>query len=104
MEEKMKYRADLEHGDYNGYRPLGVAQIVPGIKDNVEMYNLFKFLPRLERTQPAVITENKTEIEAFQRHIAEDTVQKLLTLISLVLELPEDYLSRGHQYNDLSEW
>ena len=23
MTEKLKYRADLEHGNYNGYRPLG---------------------------------------------------------------------------------
>lgn len=103
MEEKLKYRANLEKGDYNGYRPLGVAQIVPGIKDNVEMYNLFKFIPELERTQPQVIHENRAEIEKFQKHVAQDTIQKLLVLISLVLELPEDYLSNGHQYNDISE-
>ena len=42
-EEKLKYRADLEHGDYNGYRPKGVAEIFPGMNDNVEMYNVFKF-------------------------------------------------------------
>lgn len=23
-EEKLKYRADLEHGGYNGYKPLGL--------------------------------------------------------------------------------
>ena len=103
MEEKLNYRADLEHGNYNGYRPLGVAEIVPGIKDNVEMYNLFKFIPQLERTQPQVIHDNRTVIEKFQRHIAEDTIQKLLVLISLVLELPEDYLSNGHRYDDISE-
>jgi isopenicillin N synthase-like dioxygenase len=36
MEEKLRHRADLEHGHYSGYRPLGVAEIVPGMKDNVE--------------------------------------------------------------------
>ena len=23
-EEKLKYRADLEHGGYNGYKPMGL--------------------------------------------------------------------------------
>ena len=103
MSEKLKHRARLEEGHYSGYRPLGVAEIVPGIKDNVEMYNVFKYLPELERSQPDVVVENREEIEMFQRHIHEDVIQKLLVLISLVLELPEDYLSRGHRYEDLSE-
>lgn len=60
-------------------------------------------VPELERTQPDVIVQNKAEIEKFQRKIAEDIVQKLLVLIALVLELPEDYLTNGHQYNDVSE-
>ncbi|KAK3677735.1 hypothetical protein LTR78_002585 [Recurvomyces mirabilis] len=102
-EEKLKYRADLEHGNYNGYRPRGSIELFPGLFDNVEMYNVFKFLPELERTQPAVIQENRAEVEAFQRHIAEDVAQKLLTLIAIVLELPEDHLTNGHRYNDLSE-
>lgn len=102
-EQKLKYRADLEHGNYNGYRPLGSIELLPGRRDNVEMYNVFKFIPELERSQPAIILDHKAEIEHFQRHIAQDTVQKLLTLISIILELPEDYLSNGHRYNDISE-
>jgi isopenicillin N synthase-like dioxygenase len=42
-EEKVKYKADLEHGNYNGYRPKGSGEILPGKRDNVEMYNVFKF-------------------------------------------------------------
>jgi len=102
-EEKLKYRADLEHGNYSGYRPLGSSELLPGLRDNVEMYNVFKFIPQLERTQPDVILEHKAEIESFQRHITEDVVQKLLVLIALVLELPEDYLTNGHKYDDVSD-
>lgn len=102
-EEKLKYRADLEHGNYNGYRPLGSIELLPGLRDNIEMYNVFKFIPELERTQPAVVVEHKAEIERFQRHIAEDVVQKLLVLIAIVLELPEDYLTNGHKYDDVSD-
>lgn len=67
------------------------------------MYNIFKHLPELERSHPDVIHENRTAIEKFQRVIAEDIVQKLLTLISIVLELPENYLSNGHRYEDVSD-
>jgi isopenicillin N synthase-like dioxygenase len=50
-----------------------------------------------------VIEHHRAEIESFQRHIAQDTVQKLLTLTALVLELPEDALTNGHKYDDVSD-
>ena len=103
MEEKLKYRADLENGSYSGYRPLGAFEIFPGLRDNFKMFNIFKFLPELERTQPDIVNQYKDEIERFQRRIAEDIAQKLLVLISIMLELPEGYLSQGHQYDDISE-
>ena len=103
MDEKLQHRADMEHGHYSGYRWLGMSEIVPGMKDNVEMYNLFKFNGKHERSHPAVINDNRPEIEKFQRHIAQDTVQKLLVLISIVLELPEDALSQGHKWDDDSD-
>lgn len=28
-EEKLKYRADLEHGNYSGYRPIGMQELFP---------------------------------------------------------------------------
>jgi isopenicillin N synthase-like dioxygenase len=67
------------------------------------MYNVFKFTKELARSHPEVIEQHREEIESFQRHIAQDTVQKLLTLIALVLELPEDALTNGHKYDDVSD-
>jgi isopenicillin N synthase-like dioxygenase len=67
------------------------------------MYNIFKFIPALQRTHPDIVNQHRAEIEKFQRVIAEDIVQKLMTLISILLELPEDYLSQGHKYNDVSD-
>ena len=67
------------------------------------MYNVFKFTPELTRSHPPVIEHHRAKIEAFQRHIAQDTVQKLFTLIALVLELPEDALTNGHKYDDVSD-
>lgn len=102
-EEKLRYRADLEHGNYSGYRPVGSIEVFPGLRDNIEMYNVFKYIPALARDHPAVIEQHRSEIEAFQRHIAQVTVRKLLTLIALVLELPEDALTKGHEYDDVSD-
>ena len=118
-EEKLKYRADTENGGYNGYKPLGlrvssapvssqdylgltrVQEIVPGIFDNTEIYNIPKFIPALERPHPSVVEENKPEIEHFARHIHNNVVQKLLALFAIVLELPEDYFAARHRYDEI---
>lgn len=101
--EKLKHKAHLEVGNYNGYRPKGTIELFPGLRDNVEMYNVFKQLPALQRSHPDIIHQHHDEIEHFQRHIAQDIVPKLLTLIAIILELPEDTLVNGHKYDDISE-
>ena len=55
-EDKLKYRADLENGDYNGYRPKGMQELFPGMTDNFEMYNIFKF-SRSDRLTDKVMYE-----------------------------------------------
>ncbi|KAF4462758.1 flavonol synthase [Fusarium albosuccineum] len=99
-EEKLRHRADLENGGYNGYKPLGLREIKPGIFDNTEIYNIPKFIPALERSHPAIINENKDEIEHFARHIHSEIVLKLLTLFAIILELPEDHFTKSHRYDD----
>ncbi|KAJ3959531.1 hypothetical protein N0V92_003847 [Colletotrichum tropicale] len=99
-EEKLKYRADLENGGYNGYKPLGLREVRPGVFDNTEIFNIPKFIPAFERPQPNVINENKEEIEHFARHIHNHIVQKLLTLFAIILELPEDYFAGRHRYDE----
>ncbi|OJK03728.1 hypothetical protein ASPACDRAFT_22765 [Aspergillus aculeatus ATCC 16872] len=99
FEERLKYRAPLEEGNYNGYRPLGSVELAPGLPDKVEMYNLFKFIPQTQRTQPDVIRRHWKEIEQVHRHIHEKVAHKILRLLAIVLELPdEEALVRGHRY------
>ncbi|KAI0394729.1 Clavaminate synthase-like protein [Xylariaceae sp. FL0594] len=99
-EEKLRYRADLENGGYNGYKPLGLREVRPGIFDNTEIYNIPKFIPELERPHPAVICRNRPAIERFARHIHENVVGKLLVLFARVLELPEeDFFLQRHRYD-----
>lgn len=103
MAEKMAHAADIAAGTYNGYRARGTREQFPGLRDNVEFYNLFKLNGRLERSQPELIMRHRAAIERCQRHIVEDVTRKLLTLVALVLELPEDGLAKGHAWEDVSE-
>ncbi|KAI0406904.1 hypothetical protein F4802DRAFT_80950 [Xylaria palmicola] len=102
-EEKLKYRADLENGGYNGYKPLGLREVRPGIFDNTEIYNIPKFIPELERPHPEVVNQNRRNIEAFARHINDDVVGKLLVLFAMILELPEDFFLQRHRYDVRSD-
>ncbi|OTA99785.1 hypothetical protein M426DRAFT_268787 [Hypoxylon sp. CI-4A] len=102
-EEKLKYRADLENGGYNGYKPLGLREIRPGVFDNTEIYNIPKFIPAFERPHPEVINANREEIEGFARHIHDNIVRKLLTLFAIILELPEDFFLQTHRYEEKSD-
>ncbi|KAI1433165.1 hypothetical protein GGR50DRAFT_520775 [Xylaria sp. CBS 124048] len=102
-EELLRYRADIEHGGYNGYKPIGLRELRPGIFDNTEMYNIPKFIPELERAHPDVINDNRTSIEAFARRINSNVVDKLLVLFAIVLELPEDFFLQRHRYDARSQ-
>ncbi|KAF2446408.1 2OG-Fe(II) oxygenase superfamily protein [Karstenula rhodostoma CBS 690.94] len=102
-DEKLKYRADLENGGYNGYKPLGLREMRPGVNDNTEIYNIPKFIPQLERSHPDIINTHREEIERFARHINDDIVGKLLVLFAIILELPEDFFLQKHRYDEKSD-
>ncbi|CAJ2512726.1 Uu.00g008450.m01.CDS01 [Anthostomella pinea] len=102
-DEKLKFRADLENGGYNGYKPLGIREVRPGIYDNTEIYNIPKFIPALERPHPEIINQNRDDIESFARHINDHVVGKLLVLFAIVLELPEDFFLQRHRYEEKSD-
>ncbi|KAK2753335.1 hypothetical protein FQN55_003464 [Onygenales sp. PD_40] len=103
LEEKLKYRADLENGGYNGYKPAGLRELVPGKFDNTEIYNIPKFTPDYIRPQPSVITTHEPEIRHFATHIHNEIIRKLLVLLALILELPEDTFLANHRYDKKSD-
>lgn len=103
MEEKMKFRADLEHGGYNGYKPLGLREIKPGYFDNTEIYNIPKFIPEFAMKHPDIVEEHIEEVESFSKRIYENVVRKLLVLFAMVLDLPEDYFLQTHEYEQNSD-
>ncbi|KAI9041827.1 putative 1-aminocyclopropane-1-carboxylate oxidase [Aspergillus affinis] len=78
-EEKSPYRAALEQGGYNGWKPAGTRNLIPGVKDNFEIYNIPKFIPEhADRAHPDVIRQQLPTIERFSRHIHDEIVTKLL--------------------------
>ncbi|BCS19507.1 uncharacterized protein APUU_12335S [Aspergillus puulaauensis] len=103
-EEKQKYRAALEQGDYNGWKPAGIRTLVPGVKDNFEIYNIPKFTPEhADRKHPDVVREHWQSIEHFSKHIHEKIVKKLLTVFAIALGLEdEEWLVNKHRYEQTS--
>jgi isopenicillin N synthase-like dioxygenase len=73
------------------------------ILDNVEAFQIPKFIPANshEPFHP-FLSQFRPEIEDFSRRSV-DVASKVLTLFSIMLELPEDYFSKQHRYDDKSE-
>ncbi|KAM0332521.1 hypothetical protein ACHAQA_002804 [Verticillium albo-atrum] len=101
---KSPYRAALEVGDYNGWKPAGTRDLIPGVKDNFEIYNIPKFIPEHEdRPHPEVVQRHLGVVERFSRHIHDEIVQKLLVIFALALELEdENWLVNRHRYEESS--
>ncbi|KAH7379628.1 2OG-Fe(II) oxygenase superfamily protein [Pyrenochaeta sp. MPI-SDFR-AT-0127] len=106
LEEKgdPKYRCDFAQGNYFGYRAANEKTIMgTDVLDNVESVNIPKFIPANDK-EPfhPYLRQFRAEIEDFSRRSLE-LASKVFTLFSIILELPEDYFSRQHLYDDQSE-
>jgi isopenicillin N synthase-like dioxygenase len=51
----------------------------------------------------SIVKENYAEIASFHRDVWEKVVRKLFVLISIILELPENYLANAHAYDEDSD-
>ena len=99
-EDKENYRANLEAGDYNRWKPAGTRDLIPGVKDNFEIYNIPKFTPEhADRLHPDVVRNHWSIIEKFSRHIHDHIVTKLLVIFAVALGLEdEQWLVKKHRY------
>lgn len=104
-EEKVKFRAALEQGDYNGWKPAGTRNLIPGVKDNFEIYNIPKFIPEhADRKHPEVVQSHIDTIETFSKHIHDEIVKKLLIIFALALGLEdEEWFVKKHRYEKSSD-
>ncbi|CAN9159449.1 unnamed protein product [Alternaria alternata] len=106
LEEKgdPEYRCDFANGNYFGYRAANEKRIMgTTVLDNVESINIPKFIPSNshEPFHP-FLHSFRSEIEDFSRRSL-DIASKIFKLFSLILELPENYFSDQHRYDDPSE-
>jgi isopenicillin N synthase-like dioxygenase len=102
--EKAPYKAALDQGDYNGWKPAGTRDLIPGVKDNFEIFNIPKFIPEhANRPQPSIVKEHWNTIERFSRNIHEQIVKKLLVIFAIALQLEdEEWFVKKHRYEESS--
>ncbi|KXH38719.1 flavonol synthase [Colletotrichum nymphaeae SA-01] len=103
-EEKAPYRAALEAGDFNGWKPRGTRELIPGVRDNFEIYNIPKFIrEHASRPHPDVVKDNLATIEQFSRYVNDEIVRKLLVIFALALGLEdEEWFVKKHRYEKSS--
>lgn len=123
IEEKRSFACNFAEGEYFGYRENERWIGDTGVKDNVEMVcrniifvwerNLLTCLLQLNipKAIPAwkdiprhrIVRQNYDEIACFHRDLFDKVLRKLFVLISIILELPENYLANSHSYDERSD-
>ncbi|EHY61274.1 hypothetical protein HRR83_008971 [Exophiala dermatitidis] len=104
LEEKRKFPCNFAQGEYFGYRENSRWIGDTGVKDNVEMLNIPKDIPALSHVpKHDIVRDHYDEIASFHREVFDKVIRKLLILISIILELPEDYLLNAHDYDQVSD-
>lgn len=110
-EEKEPYAAKLAEGSFAGYKLRGIWKRDGGAPDNLEVcvnamkaheqhYNLETESFATNAPHPPAIQPYLPELRAFAEHTYKYVVYRILKLISLVLELPEDYLWGLHDHSE----
>ncbi|PWN51084.1 Clavaminate synthase-like protein [Violaceomyces palustris] len=94
-EDKAKYKADiLRTGSFVGYKEQGHWKI-DGVKDRIEQLNIGSqsYSPEARsKLFPPSIQSLLPEVEAFAKYNHQVILRKILSVLSLVLKLPADYL------------
>ncbi|CEL10944.1 Putative Flavonol synthase [Aspergillus calidoustus] len=104
IEEKRFFPCNFAEGEYFGYRENSRWIGDTGVKDNVEMLNIPKAIPEWDSVpRHKIVQENYEEIASFHRDLFEKVAHKLFVLMSIILELPENYLSDAHAYDNRSD-
>ncbi|GAA6018472.1 hypothetical protein JCM11491_007010 [Sporobolomyces phaffii] len=102
---KRRHPCDFKNGNFFGFREGFRLMGDTSIKDNSEALCLPKITPALDHEFPAYdfLVPFKGEVEAFQRKVHQRVLMPLLKLFALLLELPEDYFSKAHEWERPSE-
>ncbi|KAF2706925.1 gibberellin 2-oxidase [Pleomassaria siparia CBS 279.74] len=104
LEEKRRFPCNFAEGEYFGYRENSRWIGDTGVKENVEMLNIHKDIPAWKNVgKHRIVEENWDEIRQFHREVWDKVARKLYVLMSIILELPENYLADAHAYDEVSD-
>ncbi|KAL5334696.1 hypothetical protein BJX70DRAFT_411116 [Aspergillus crustosus] len=104
LEEKRHFPCNFAAGEYFGYRENSRWIGDTGVRDNVEMLNIPKAIPVWDDLpRHRIVQEHYDEIAKFHRDLFDNVARKLFVLMSIILELPENYLADAHAYDKRSD-
>ncbi|KAJ6145479.1 hypothetical protein N7470_009374 [Penicillium chermesinum] len=104
LEEKRSFPCNFAEGEYFGYRENSRWIGDTGVKENIEMLNIPKDIPEWKDVpRHRIVKENYDEIASFHRELFDKVARKLFALMSIILELPEDFLVNAHAYDRVSD-
>ncbi|CRG87065.1 hypothetical protein PISL3812_04080 [Talaromyces islandicus] len=104
LEEKRRFPCNFADGEYFGYRENSRWVGDTGVKENVEMLNIPKAIPAWDNVpRHNIVEQNYDEIASFHRDLFDKVARKLFVLMSIILELPEDFLAKAHGYDETSD-
>ncbi|KAK6363898.1 hypothetical protein LTS17_012716 [Exophiala oligosperma] len=104
LEEKRRFPCNFAEGEYFGYRENSRWVGDTGVKENIEMLNIPKAISAYTDVgKHKIVEEHYDEIATFHRELWEKVIRKLFVLIAIILELPENYLVKAHDYDQESD-
>ncbi|KAF2106021.1 gibberellin 2-oxidase [Lophiotrema nucula] len=104
LSEKRKFLCNFAEGEYFGYRENSRWIGDTGVKENIEMLNIHKDIPAWKDVgKHRIVEDNWDEIRQFHWELWEKVARKIFVLMSIILELPENYLADAHAYEHVSD-
>jgi isopenicillin N synthase-like dioxygenase len=96
-EERAPFTYNIrEVGSLQGYKPRTYWKIDNGVPDQMEHYNINRDVTK--KPHPEVLRQYLPEIKSFAKFNHTEVLDKVLRLMSLGMEMPEDTLSKVHRY------
>ncbi|KAI9925406.1 hypothetical protein MW887_005787 [Aspergillus wentii] len=97
-DEKLPYEATPEEdarGRYVGFKPSGERGIKGGFHKSLDHYNILVHDPENHK-HPAVLEPYMEEVEYVMHFIRNNILRKLLVLVAMILEVPEERVIETH--------
>ncbi|CAG9936437.1 unnamed protein product [Clonostachys rosea f. rosea IK726] len=99
LEQRLQYTADLDAGNYTGYRPAGRRRLNGGLPEKTEMWNMSTEDGQVRQPLPYPLDGYRNEIEQFSKNLHDKILDPLNHLIALALGVPEDTFQNFHKWN-----